>query len=76
MSPDYSIGFQALAYADSALCFDEALVASSRLHSNGRSFVLKTGGTMSGMSSLREPEDEPSSTIIANRHASRPHVVP
>ena len=45
VSPDYSIGFQALAYADSALCFDEALVASSRLHSNGRSFVLKTGGT-------------------------------
>ena len=44
VSPDYSIGFQALAYADSVLCFDEALVASSRLHSNGRSFVLKTGG--------------------------------
>lgn len=43
VSPDYALGFLALAYAESVLYFDEALVASSRLHSNGRSFVLKTG---------------------------------
>ncbi len=44
VSPDYSLGFQALAYADAVLYFDEALVASSRLHSNGRRCVLKIGG--------------------------------
>jgi len=43
VSPDYTLGFQAVGYADSVCFFDEALVASSRVNSNGRSFVLKSG---------------------------------
>ncbi len=43
VSPDYTLGYQAVAYAESVLFFDEALVASSRVNSNGRSFVLKKG---------------------------------
>ena len=41
--PDYMLAFLALAYTDSVVAFDEALGASSQKHSNGRSFVLKTG---------------------------------
>jgi len=42
VSPDYTIGIQALAFGDSVLLVDEALVAMSRRHSNGRSCAQKT----------------------------------
>lgn len=42
VSPDYTLGIQSMAFCDGVLFVDEALVAMSRRHSNGRSLAQKT----------------------------------
>jgi hypothetical protein len=42
VSPDYTLGIQSMAFGEGVLYVDEALVAMSRRHSNGRSLALKT----------------------------------
>lgn len=42
VSPDYTLGIQSMAFGEGVLSIDEALVAMSRRHSNGRSLAFKT----------------------------------
>jgi hypothetical protein len=55
VSPDYTIGIQALAYGPGVLLVDDALVAMSRKHSNGGSMERKTGLARQFMSELGGP---------------------
>ena len=52
VSPDYTIGMQALAFGDGVLWVDAALVAISRRHSNGRNCALKNASSRQFMAEI------------------------